>query len=291
MNASLWMTLAAVFYALQYFNVKVLHHHTEVSVWTIMVFRGIVGWILSLVMVLVRHRTWRVYGNAPWKLLTRGAVGAATLLCSFQGLSLLRLSIATALLSTTPLWTGLLTACCCSPTEWGWKDTAGALLCMSGVLMITVEEYSTTTVSKRHSLWGVSFCLVSSILNALVNVTVHELKNEDAWIITMYPMACTMLLAAPGALVHRQGLGSWTPLEVGSLFITGGLSVMAQVCRTLSLQHTKHMGVIILRYLDVPLSVFLDIMFLKSRPTLLVYSGISLIGIGGVISLCRQVKK
>ena len=303
MKPPFWMALAAVFYALQYFNVKVmdvkamdvkamgvktLGKHTRVSVWSMIVFRGAVGFAVALLVSAVVNKTcFHAMGKEPKKLLVRGVLGAVSILCSFLGLTYLRLSVATALLSTSPLWTGLLMACRCSPMQWTWKDTASALLCMAGVVLVSMEEYtfSSNANSTRDTMlgmFGVVLCLTSSFLNAVVSVTVHGLKDENPWIICLYPMACSMILATPRALVERQPLSDIGPLDLFSLCTTGMLSVLAQVCRTVSLQNTTHMGVVVLRYLDVPLSVVLDIAFLHARPTLLTYGGIALILVGGM---------
>jgi drug/metabolite transporter (DMT)-like permease len=132
---------------------------------------------------------------------------------------------------------------------------------------------------------GVVLCLTSSFLNAVVSVTVQGLKDENPWVICLYPMACSMVLATPGAIVNRQPLSDMGFLDLFSLCTTGMLSVLAQVCRTVSLQNTTHMGVVVLRYLDVPISVLLDIAFLRARPTLLTYGGVALILVGGMGTL------
>jgi drug/metabolite transporter (DMT)-like permease len=284
------MALAAVFYALQYFNVKTmdaktLGKHTSVSVWTMIVFRGVVGFVVALLVSGVVNKTcFHAIGKEPKKLLVRGVLGAVSILCSFLGLTYLRLSVATSLLSTSPLWTGLLMACRCSPIQWTWKDTVGALLCMSGVVLVSMEEYtsSSNANSTRDTMLGVVLCLTSSFLNAVVSVTVQGLKDENPWVICLYPMACSMVLATPGAIVNREPLSDMGFLNMFSLCTTGMLSVLAQVCRTVSLQNTTHMGVVVLRYLDVPISVVLDIAFLRARPTLLTYGGIALIIVGGI---------
>ena len=296
MKPPFWMAMAAVFYALQYFNVKALDtktlgKHTSVSVWTMIVFRGVVGFVVALfVSVAVNKTCVYAVGKEPKKLLVRGVLGAVSILGSFLGLTFIRLSVATALLSTSPLWTGLLMACRCSPIQWTWKDTVSALLCMSGVVLVSMEEYTysstANSISARDTMFGVILCLTSSFLNAVVSVTVHGLKDENPWVICLYPMACSMVLATPGALVERQPLSDMGPLDLFFLCTTGMLSVLAQVCRTVSLQNTTHMGVVILRYLDVPISVLLDIAFLHARPTLLTYGGIVLILMGGTGTVC-----
>jgi len=304
MKPPFWMALAAVFYALQYFNVKAMNvratekHSTSLNLWTVTVFRGIVGFVVALSvalpLVLVKDDGCSpTIGKEPKKLLVRGVLGAVSILGSFLGLTYLRLSVATALLSTSPLWTGLLMACRCSPMQWTWKDTVSALLCMSGVVLVSMEEYtySSSANSTRDTMFGmlgVVLCLTSSFLNAVVSVTVHGLKDENPWVICLYPMACSMVLATPGALVEKQPLSDMGPLDLFSLCTTGMLSVLAQVCRTVSLQNTTHMGVVVLRYLDVPISVLLDIAFLRARPTLLTYGGIVLILMGGTGTVCSK---
>lgn len=290
MRSQLWMALAATFYALQYFNVKILHRHNHTSVWTIIAYRGLVGLAVASTIAIAKKRTFCAAGNEPRKLVVRGMVGATSLVGSFLGLAFLRLSVATALLSSTPLWTGLLVACWCSPMRWGWRGTVGAIVCMTGVVLISTEEY-TGPGPKTHALYGVFLCLTSSVLNAVVNVTVQGLTNEDPWVISMYPMACSALLAMPGAILdwtRTRNDNALAPLDILSLCSTGLLSLLAQFCRTVSLQGTRDMGVVVLRYLDVPLSVILDIAFLHARPTFITYLGIVLVVMGGVLSTARK---
>ena len=286
MRSSWWMVMAAAFYALQYFNVKRLQ--TSQSVWTITTYRGLVGLALALSMAVLRvpRRPW---GQQPGKLVIRGILGALSVMGTFLGLGYLPLSVASALLSTTPLWTGMLVTlrvpgcefCCMETPPWNRRHTVGALLCFGGIVLISsspreVEPSSSTSTHASHAWRGVLLCLASSFLNALVNITLPQLVEEDPWIITLYPMLLTVVISLPWALpLSFHGTSPWVGL-------TGVWSVGGQVCRTIALQHTKDMGVVMLRYLDLPFSILLDVFFFKTTLSPWTWWGIASVVVGGL---------
>lgn len=279
MRSSLWMILAAFFYALQYGNVKLLHEHSEATLWPILLYRGVVGTGIALIISLV-HWGWcggALLGEAPIKLLGRGVLGALSITFSFLGLLYLRLSVATALLSSAPLWTAVLVLLF-SNKEWTWRwtSTVGALVCLSGILLVFLDSPENT----HEKAWlGVILCLMSSFLNALVHVALYELKNEHPWTISLYPMACTVLLTAPPTFwLHEY------PKPSVGLWITGVFSMAAQLCRTKALQETRDMGVVVLRYLDVPFSLLLETLFFKTSMNWKTGVGVGMIVLGGGLS-------
>jgi len=289
------MTLSAFFYALQYFNIKLLHEQHDSTLWPVLFCRGIVGFGVSGVVALARCG-WNgqvFWGHAPSKLFARGMLGALSITGSFLGVEHLPLVVAIALLSTTPLWTALLvfwqkTSCFHGDDPiplWRWPSTIGALVCLTGIVLVSID--SSSFQPQQHAGWGgmvgIVLCLSSSFLNAVVNLTLHDLKDENPWIISMYPMACTMILSAPPAFF----LGDVFPKPSLGLWITGVFSLAAQVCRTMALQGTRDMGVVVLRYLDVPFSMMLEILLLKKEVlwTWRTGVGVALVVVGGVVSI------
>ena len=301
MKSSLWMTLSAFFYALQYFNVKLLHAHSDTSLWPVLLCRGVVGFGVALVVVVGRGCSscggtavdWAtIGGRAPTKLLVRGMMGALSITGSFLGLQYLRLAVATSLLSTTPLWTAVLVilhkkygAAREDQQEiprWGWPATVGAVCCLSGIVLVSLDDATAQgEVEAVERPWrGVLLCLLSALVNAVVNVALHDLKDENPWVVSMYPMACTVILSAPPAFLAAD-----FPAPSLGLWITGVFSLAAQVCRTLALQETRNMGVVVLRYLDVPFSVVLECVFLKQYVVWRTGVGVGLVVLGGVVSV------
>lgn len=267
--------MSAFMYSLQNLDVKFSSRYYDT--WTIIFFRGIIGLILSWIYVfMVRVRSKQII-----KLCIRGLLGALTIVTSFFALGLLDMTLAVILTSTASLWTGLFSYMR-RQGNWHIKDTVGALLCISGIGLITWQKYDHDTLHP-HFVVGSCMALSSAIFQGMVNVTIYDIKDENTVIITMYSMLMSALFSGIGMAYNRHPIPLSMPMIEMSL--CGIISFAAQYLKTRSLQESKNIHIILLRYFDIVFALVWDILLFHIRITVGEIGGFILIVSGSVIPI------
>jgi drug/metabolite transporter (DMT)-like permease len=272
------MILSAFLYSLMYLDVKLIS--TQYNPWTVIFFRGTSGFITGLLIALF-FQIKPLFGMKTKQLLLRGILGGAAISLSFLSLSYLSLSIGTTIVSTSPLWTAFFSAFV-KRKVWHRIDTVATILCLIGLGIITSFNYN------DRKLIYILLALLSAILQGGVNVMIDEIKDENTIIISLFAMFGSINVSITGFIYEQVK----TPLiysnHIWQLCLTGFLSLGAQALKTKSIQLSDGLGVIILRYLDVPFSMIWDTLFLQTKLTLSDYICIAFIMCG--TSLCIAFK-
>jgi len=285
---SIMMITSAFCYSLQYLDVKSISPYF--GIWMITFFRGLCSLLLSLSGILISYKSnpdMHILGNKKKLLLVRGLFGALSIICSFFAVKNLNLSIATVIVSTGPIFTGLM-SCICKKNNWTTINTISLVICFSGLLIICFKGFK-----ERITNFFIGFvaALLSAVFSALVNITIGEIKDEDTFIITFYAMSACILLTFPGmiyeALTHNYFDHS-TPLKTIQLCFTGVASFSAQYLKTRSIQISDNLGVVIFRYFDVIFCLLWDVFILNSKLYVYDYVGITLILLGCCINTFKK---
>ena len=279
MNPYLSMGISSFFYSLQYLDVKTASPFFDI--WLIIFSRGMTSFLICLFLLIIISPH-NIFGNQKKLLFIRGMYGTMTIILSFLSLKYLNLSIATVLSSTGPIFTGIFT--CFSKGIWTWKNTLSVILCFTGIIIICSESF----YEKSRNFWIGIFCgLLSSIFSALVNVTISSIKDENTFTITMYSMGLCSIQSLPLMIINLDfdHVFSQDKFRIIQLFSTGISSLIAQYLKTLSIQNSKNLGVIVLRYLDTVFCIFWDIFILHSSISWHSYLGIGCILLGCGINI------
>lgn len=279
LNPYLTMGISSFFYSLQYLDVKTTSPFFDI--WLIIFVRGITSFLICLFLLMILSPS-NIFGNQKKLLFIRGIYGTLTIVFSFLSIKYLNLSIATVLSSTGPIFTGIFT--CFSKGIWTWKDSISVFLCFIGIIMICIQGF----FEKSRNFWIGIFCgLLSSIFSALVNVTISSIKEENAFTITMYSMGLCSLQSLPLMIINFDfdQIFSQDKFRIIQLFCTGISSLIAQYLKTLSIQNSENLGVIVLRYLDTIFCIFWDIFILHSSIHWNNYLGIGFILLGCGINI------
>lgn len=255
---SCYMIASALFYSLQYLDVKILSK--DHGIWTITFFRGLVGILLGLIAIMYNKvRPW--YGIQILKLIIRGLLGSLALASSFFAIKNLDISLAIIIMATSSLWTGLFSLYK-NPGTWNIYNTIGALLCLLGLSFSTIYAYN----NKNNNFWyGTLSALLSAILVAIVNITISDIKNENTFVIILYSMIISLLISSIGMTFEIFSNEINVSFNLIELFLAGLASYLAQFFKTKSLQLTNNIGVIVLRYFDIVFTLIFDILLLHTK--------------------------
>lgn len=285
---SLLMIISAFCYSLQYLDVKSISPFF--GIWMITFFRGICSLFFSLSGMMITRNydsEIQIFGNNKKQLIVRGLFGGLSIICSFLAVKNLNLSIATVIVSTGPIFTGLI-SCICSKNNWTTLNTISLIICFIGLLIICFQGFKDKIV---NFFIGFVSALLSAIFTALVNITINEIKDENTFTITFYAMSACCFLTFPGMvyelLTHNYFKHS-TTLMIIQLCFTGVASFSAQYLKTRSIQISDNLGVIIFRYFDVIFCLIWDVFILNSILFVYDYIGISLILVGCCVNVFKQ---
>jgi len=269
------MIASAFFYSLQYLDIKTISSLYGIS--TITFFRGFVGMLLCCLGLQCKN----FWGEKKKLLLLRGIFGALSIIGSFLSVKNLNLSIATVLLSTAPVFTGMMA--CYLKNSWNIKNWFSLMFCLLGILFITVPGWKE---NNKHILIGFCSGLASSFFTALVNVTIQEIKEENTFTITLYSMTACSLMILPTTLMetilYHKAFSTY-PLHLVQLFGSGFLSFLAQYFKIKAIVKAENVSVVIYRYFDIFFSLLWDVFLFQTILTLYDYLGIIFILTGGFI--------
>ena len=281
-----WMMgFSAFFYSLQYLDARLLRN--DFCLWMVTFCRGLSG-LLVIMVCMACWRTPHPLGLQKRALCSRGILGATNIALSFYAVQHLQLSVATTLLSTAPLYTGILT-CCVHRLQWKWGDTVSGVFCLGGVILMSYEKF--TNPPDRYFYWGFIAANGAAFVNALINISIYGVREESALTIVGYAMFFGTLTAIPGLWVgtQRHHIPFWNEsnntLKLWLALVgTGSLSVVAQLLKTNAIQASQeNIRIVLLRYLDIPFSIAWDCLFFGSRLTMREIVGIVCILIGVMI--------
>lgn len=244
---------SAILYSLQNLNVKYVGH--DAGVWTITCLRGVVGVLCALIACAGSIRPKR---DNVKLLICRAFFGGLTIVSAFWAVMHISLLCATVILSTSPVWTAILTF---RSGLWTFTDTATTLTCIVGVYFVSSGTTSTSTLS-----WlGIGSAILSSLSQAVVNITIKQ-TSESTGLITFYGMAGSIVLALPG-LIYEQLDGFRISTKVlPSICTVGLLSFSAQFAKTWSISLANGWYILVLRYLEVFFSLVWDYLIFDHLP-------------------------
>ena len=287
-DLGLIMIFSAFLYSLQYLDIKTIQEYY--SPWTVAFGRASSGTLCALsLMAFLNKRPF--FGNNLSKLLLRGALGGASFLCAFGAVENLNLSTATVMNSLAPFYTAIYACQFLKEDKWHKYDSCGLVFCLSGLLMISFQGFMVS--ENPRFLLGMVYGMFSSLFGAAVNITISELKNEEACIISFYTMFIGLLMSVPGLIVEqtREPL-EWTwSFQILQLFLTGFLSFSAQWLKTKAIKESKNLGVILFRYLDIVFCLIWDLSILHTDVSFLEGMGILLILLGCVLRSMTVTRK
>jgi len=277
-QAALFMLLSALFYSIEYYNVKSISCYY--GIWTIGFVRGLSG-ILPVFLTYFCKPIKPIYGYEIKKLFIFGLISGISIIASFFAVKNLNLSLASLLLSTSTLMTGIFSSFY-NKKLWNVYDTIGTILCIFGLITIIYKGFKNTN---DNYFIGILSSVVYIIFCALANITIMEkVKEENTLVITLYAGASSMILSTFGMINENINRNIVLSTNLIKLFVIGILSFCTLSFRIKSIQISNTLGVIILRYTNIIWTLLLDIFLLHSHFNYYDAVGIILILLGCFIS-------
>ena len=274
---SCYMMIAAFFYSLQYLDVKTISSYY--GIWMIAFSRGITSLFLCVVSLWIQKKRvasnhFEIFGKKKKSLLTRGILGGLAISSSFLAIKYLNLSIATVIISTSPILTCIMSYFF-QQANWTKWDTLSVFICFTGLVIISIKGF---TQQVKNFRIGFMAAICSSFFTALVNITIHDIKDENTLTITLYSMGSCSLITLPGLLYELldKDFVFDANIHILQLCLTGILSFSAQFLKTKSIQLSENLGIIVLRYLDIIFCILWDILFVPNS-SIDIYNGIGII--------------
>lgn len=275
MRAEIYMGLSALCFSLQ--NVLVRLTPRTLDLPLILSFRGVFGCLLLLCTLPP------IIGKNPRWLILRGILGSVTIITGFIAVLFIPMVLFSLLFSLSILWTGLL------KREWRRYDLLSIGLCLGGIGMSIVPSLRHHSLYMNHTLIGVAMALVASFSSSIVNLILFRIKDEDPRTITMQNMFCIALLPLPGLWVephhhHHPIIIPWTYLIATAL-----MTVLSQLSKNYSLQQSRSVRVIFLRFLDPLLSLGWDVFLFHLEWDPFLIASLCLLTAGFVLRLVSSV--
>jgi len=273
LKSSILMIISSIFYSLQNLNVKILTRYY--SIWIIIFFRAFVALLISFILILC-FKIKPILGNEKKKLFIRGLLGSINIILGFLALEFLSISITIIILNTSIIWFSLI-AHFYYKEYWHFINNIGIIFIISGIFILIFQN------EKKINIIGVILALFASIVNALANITIKEIKNESTLVIGLYSMGLCLIFSSLGFFIEPIKL-SIKHQYIYHLLFTGIFTLLAQNFKNKSLQITNNLGVIFLKNLDIIFSFLFDIFIFKYNFTIKELIGILIISIGCFIN-------
>jgi drug/metabolite transporter (DMT)-like permease len=207
-------------------------------------------------------------------LFWRGALGSFSLIALFHSLSLLPLSIAVVINMMTPLWVGILGALLYGEV-FRTHQIIINLVSFVGVIFILKPDFLFKTSEKKIEntvenyllyqsyILGVFFAVLNSFLNAVVMLTIRELKNRTNIIVVIFYLNFfNIIYAGVCAFYHPFVSIDWP--DIINLLVISISGYLAQIFRSRALFLEKAFILSIISYIQLIFGYFCDIFLLSS---------------------------
>jgi drug/metabolite transporter (DMT)-like permease len=269
-QAPFLMLSAAGMYACQNFNVKLLSPYFDT--WLILMVRSSTAFLISFLSCLyfdIRP----LLGHQKKKLLLRGCLGGSSIVFGYLSIRYLPLSTASFLNATSPLWTAILCFFYRSSLDLVWtrKDTLGVFISLCGIVLLYFNDFQDFKNIRGRGdrkdldyILGVVFGTLCSFSQALVTVTTRDIRDENTLVISTYSMGFTSITTVPFVLyLYFQSSTERTFFKNNRYYsillcLTGILSLSGQTLKTMALQKSKNVGVVIMRYMEIVFACLID---------------------------------
>jgi drug/metabolite transporter (DMT)-like permease len=247
-------------------------------------YRALFGLPVVLIWVLTTRGGIRVLGTErPWAHLFRSALGIASILCTFQALTLLTLPDAATLGFTAPIFATILAGLVLKETI-GRHRWIAVLVGFVGVAVVLRPGSGHAPPPA-----GVVFGLLAALGTAGVTVTLRQLKDtEHVAAIVFWFFSASVVVG--GAMLPV--FGRWHDLTTYGLLAAGGVAgALAQLGSAASLKAAPVSTVAPFDYLQIVGAVVFGWWLMNSPPSLNTLAGGALIAASGLYTVWREHRR
>lgn len=278
-----YMLVASICFAATGAFAKMLS--SDMSSIEVVFFRNLVGFIL--IIIALYKKPLHQKGGRPFLLIFRGVIGTFGLLAFFYNIANINLAAAFTFSKTSPIFTALLAAFIFKE-KLSFKGWFAIFIGFLGILFIIQPNLGVS----KNDLIG----LLSGIGAALAYTSIRELRkyyNTGVIVLsfmifgTFIPLLC-MILAEFYTVSYLDFMLApfIMPDTKGWIFIAlmGICGIWFQIYMTKAYAASRKAGAVAaVSYSDVVFSMIFDLMFGDSFPNFIVFCGIALIVLSGVL--------
>lgn len=216
----------------------------------------------------------------PWVHVRRSLLGVASLLCTFQALTMLPLADATTIAFMMPVFATILSFVLLRERVGVYRW--GAVLCgLAGVAIIMQPGGSGHVLP----LAGLLFGLVAALGSAGVTIAVRQMRGEHVSAIVFWFFMATLLAGA----AFLPLVGSWHDPFTFLLLAAGGIAgTVAQIAMTASLRHAPVSVVMPFDYLQMLGAIAFGWLLFEQWPDWRTWLGAALIAGSGLFTAWRE---
>jgi len=179
--------------------------------------------------------------------------------------------------------------------SWRCIDTFAALCCIWGIILATKPAPLFHGREKKDGdlALGLTCATVHAITQAASTMTIRAVREEHTSIIALYSMAGSAIIAFPWMVFEQmmcegnRSLGADSTIVHWSLlFSTGVTGWLAVMLKTLALQLSQGLGVLIMWYLNSLFSVAWDFALFHAHFDEIRLAGVLVVLFGCIVSAC-----
>lgn len=247
MKPECYMLTSAFLYSLQNLFIKLSSNHNNIGI--IGMIRGIIGILLFIPNFIYKKK----FPKIDKHIGLFSTVSTISLLTQFYALRYIPISISTTIQAISPIWTGIFCYISGRRDDWHYLDMIGSLICFTGILLLTHHN------DQNHNILGILLSLCSSISTGGINIMMYDIDHDKIDVYLFYSMvilSLTSFFLISYDFIH---------LDDYYLYLMGLSSVLAVIFKTVSLQMSKKIGIILLRYMDIFFSILWEIFILSRR--------------------------
>jgi len=267
------MMLSVVFSSMQTLFVRILHTHY--SSFELAFSRGFVQLVLSFLWILFTPKLsfWGPPSSRIW-LVLRGLAGFIGMSCLYYSLHLLPLGDTTVIFFTAPLITAILAALLLKEPISVYEICAG-ILCLFGVFLMTNpfhKQHLNIIIQTNDRFLGVCSGLCAALAVAIAYILVRKMGASVDFKVNVFYFALISTLLSPigmklsGSNFNIHSLLPQKTFEWIVLFGIGTVGFIGNALLTLGLQQCEAGPATLMRFLEVPSSFILGIIFLHEIP-------------------------
>jgi S-adenosylmethionine uptake transporter len=279
---SLWMLFASFAFSLMGAAVKLASGIYSTS--EIVMYRGLVGTVMLLIMVRMQRGTLRTaFGGAH---LWRAFVGVVSLWLWYYAIGKLPLATAVTLNYMAPIWMAFFLLCAGwwqSKNHVEWPLIAAILMSFAGVTLVLQPA-----VAADQWLGGV-VGIMSSVMSALAYMQVRKLglMGEPEYRVVFYFSLMTLCAGAFGTMLEGRPASApmFTPhtgYGLALLLAIGVSALFAQMAMTRAYRVGKVLVVANLQYTGIIFSSILGMLIWSDQPSMSVWVGMGVILASGI---------
>jgi len=277
------LVLASLFFSLMTLCVKNIDK--RIPVYELVFFRSLLSLMITLFIINLKNIN--PFGNNKPLLILRGILGTLALVCIFNAIRNMPLSVSTVIQYTYPIFISIFAGIFINE-----KITRNLVLALMigwiGILII-LNPTQLSTINVEIDNISILIAFLGSIFTALAYVAVKKLSfTEDVYVIIEYFPLVSFITLLPIVLINWV-TPNWN--EIVWIFGIGLFTQLGQTFLTIGLKNLPASEASSINYLQVLFGSIWGVLFFSETININFLLGASLVLLGTIISTTKIIKR